>query len=151
MSEANVWWGGELPSLEAMTAGGASSMPGFLGIEFTEVGPDFVTARMPVNDRTRQPFGRIHGGASVVLAETVGSVAAGHALDRTQFVGVGMEINANHVRPAYDGYVYATATAVNISRTTQIWSIRITDDAGKLVCISRITVAVIPLERGAKV
>lgn len=150
MSETNVWWEGQLPSLEAMTAGGASSMPGFLGIEFTDVGPDSVTARMPVNDRTRQPFGRIHGGASVVLAETVGSVAASFALDRSKFVAVGMEINANHVRPAYDGYVHATATALNVGRTTQIWSIRITDDAGKLVCVSRITMAVIPRDRGTQ-
>ncbi|TNE33558.1 MAG: hotdog fold thioesterase [Alphaproteobacteria bacterium] len=150
MSDKNVWWSGKLPSIEDMTAGGATSMPGFLGIEFTDVGPAHVTARMPVSDRTRQPFGRIHGGASVVLAETVGSVAASFALDRSKFVAVGMEINANHVRPAYDGYVHATATPENIGRTTQIWSIRITDDAGKLVCISRITMAVIPRDRGIK-
>lgn len=150
MNEKSVWWGDELPSIEQMTATGASSMSGFLGIEFTEVGPDFVVARMPVNERTRQPFGRIHGGASVALAETVGSIAASFALDRAKFVAVGMEINANHVRPAYDGFVHATAQAENVGRTTQIWSIRIVDDAGKLVCISRITMAVIPRDRGVK-
>ncbi len=148
MSEKTVWWGDEPPQIEYMTAAGASSMSGFVGIEFTEVGPDYVTARMPVNERTQQPFGRIHGGASVVLAETVGSVAASYALDRSKFVAVGMEINANHVRPAFDGFVHATARPENIGRTTQIWSIRIVDDAGKLVCISRITMAVIPLDRG---
>lgn len=150
MSEETVWWGGQLPTPEQMTVMGGASMAGFVGIEFTEVGPDYVTARMPVNERTQQPFGRLHGGASVVLAETVGSVAASKAIDRTRFAAVGMEINANHVRPAYDGFVHATATAVNIGRTTQIWSIRIVDDAGKLVCISRITMAVIPLDRGGK-
>ena len=150
MSDTNVWWEGQFPSLDAMTESGASSMPGFLGIEFTEVGPDYVTARMPVNERTRQPFGRIHGGASVVLAESVGSVAASYVVDRNKSVAVGMEINANHVRPAYDGYVHATARPENIGRTTQIWSIRIVDDAGKLVCISRITMAVIPRDRGTQ-
>ncbi len=150
MSKTNVWWEGQIPSPEQMTAIGKASMPGFLGIEFTEAGADFVTARMPVTERTMQPFGRIHGGASVVLAETVGSVAASRAIDGTKFVAVGMEINANHVRPAYDGYVHATATAENIGRTTQIWSIRIVDDEGRLVCISRITMAVIPRDRGVK-
>ena len=150
MSEDNVWWGGKLPAPEQMTVMCQASMPGFVGIEFTEAGPDSVSARMPVSERTRQPYGRLHGGASVVLAETVGSIAASHAVDRTRFATVGMEINANHVRPVYDGYVHATATAVNIGRTTQIWSIRIVDDTGKLVCVSRLTMAVIPLDRGGK-
>ena len=102
---------------------------------------------MPVDHRTHQPFGRLHGGASVALAETVGSVAAAHTLDPERFVAVGMEINANHVRPVRDGWVHATARAENIGRTTQIWSIRIEDEAGKLVCISRLTVAVIEVAR----
>nr|WP_128893588.1 hotdog fold thioesterase [Erythrobacter sp. HKB08] len=142
-----IWWGGKLPPLEPMTSLGEGCMPGFLGIEFLEAGNDWVTARMPVNERTQQPFKRLHGGASVVLAETIGSVAASFCIDREKFVAVGMEINANHVRPAYSGYVTAKAEAVNIGRTTQIWSIRITDDTGKLVCISRLTMAVIPQER----
>ena len=147
MSNQIIWWGGERPDLAAMTAGGADSMNGWLNIEFTNCGDDWIRARMPVNERTRQPFGRLHGGASVAFAETVGSVAAGWCVDRSKFVGVGMEINANHIRPAYDGYVYATARAESLGRTTQVWTIRIEDDAGKLVCISRFTVAVIPLER----
>lgn len=147
MSNQIIWWGGQRPDLEAMTAGGADSMNGWMGIEFIDCGDDWIKARMPVNERTRQPFGRLHGGASVALAETVGSVAAGWCVDRNKFVGVGMEINANHIRPAYDGYVYATAKAESLGRTTQVWTIRIEDDAGKLVCISRFTVAVIPLER----
>ncbi len=147
MSNQIIWWGGERPNLAAMTAGGADSMNGWLNIEFTDCGDDWIKARMPVNERTRQPFGRLHGGASVAFAETVGSVAAGWCVDRSKFVGVGMEINANHIRPAYDGYVYATARAESLGRTTQVWTIRIEDEAGKLVCISRFTVAVISLER----
>jgi len=147
MSNQIIWWSGERPDLAAMTAGGADSMNGWLNIEFIDCGDDWIRARMPVNERTRQPFGRLHGGASVAFAETVGSVAAGWCVDRSKFVGVGMEINANHIRPAYDGYVYATARAESLGRTTQVWTIRIEDEAGKLVCISRFTVAVISLER----
>ena len=147
MSNQTIWWGGQRPDLQAMTAGGADSMNGWLCIEFVDCGDDWIKARMPVNERTRQPFGRLLGGASVAFAETVGSVAAGWCVDRSKFVGVGMEINANHIRPAYQGWVTATATAENIGRTTQIWSIKIRDENGKLVCISRFTAAVIPLER----
>lgn len=147
MNNANIWWGGERPALAALTAFGATSMPGHIGIEFVDCGDDWIRARMPVDQRTHQPFGRLHGGASVALAETIGSVAAATCVDPTKFVAVGMEINANHVRPAYSGWVYATARPESIGRTTQIWSIRIEDEAGKLVCISRFTVAVIPLDR----
>ena len=147
MSNASIWWGGICPDLEAMTRGGEGSMNGWLGIEFTDCGDDWIKARMPVNERTKQPFGRLHGGASVAFAETVGSVAAGWCIDRSKFVGVGMEINANHIRPAYEGFVTAAARPEALGRTTQVWTIRIADGAGKLVCISRFTVAVIPLER----
>ena len=123
-------------------------MNGWMGIEFIDCGDDWIKARMPVNERTKQPFGRLHGGASVALAETIGSVAAGWCVDREKFVGVGMEINANHVRPARDGWVYATARPEALGRTIHVWSIRIEDEAGKLVCISRLTIAVIPLDRG---
>lgn len=147
MSNQSIWWDGQRPDLEAMTRMGDESMAGWLGIEFVDCGDDWIKARMPVNERTRQPFGRLHGGASVVLAETIGSVAAGACLDRSKLVGVGMEINANHIRPAYEGFVYATARAESLGRTTQVWTIRIEDEADKLVCISRFTVAVISLER----
>lgn len=147
MNNPSIWWGGTRPDLAAMTRGGAGSMNGWLGIEFTDCGDDWIKARMPVNERTRQPFGRLHGGASVAFAETVGSVAAGWCVDRTTSVAVGMEINANHIRPAYDGFVYAIARPESLGRTTQVWTIRIEDEAGKLVCISRFTVAVIPQER----
>ena len=147
MSKDNIWWGGKVPEVATLASGGEDCMHGHLGVQFTQVGPDSVTARMPVDARTRQPYGRLHGGASVALAETVGSVAASMTVDRERFATVGMEINANHIRPAYDGFVHATATPINIGRTTQIWSIRIVDDNGKLVCISRLTMAVISLDR----
>jgi 1,4-dihydroxy-2-naphthoyl-CoA hydrolase len=147
MENATVWWGGARPSLEPMTALGANAMPEHLGIEFVEAGDDWIRARMPVDHRTHQPFQRLHGGASVALAETIASVAASYCVDRSRFVAVGMEINANHVRPAYSGWVYATARPEALGRTTQIWTIRIEDEAQRLVCISRFTAAVIPVER----
>lgn len=147
MSNATIWWNAEPPPLDQLTQMGAASLPGRLGIEFVGYGDDWVSARMPVDERTHQPFGRLHGGASVALAETLGSMAATWCIDRTKFVAVGMEINANHVRPAYAGWVTATARPEALGRTTQIWSIRIEDEAGKLVCISRFTVAVIAAER----
>jgi 1,4-dihydroxy-2-naphthoyl-CoA hydrolase len=128
--------------VEALTRLGAATLPGHVGIEFTEVGDDWLAARMPVDHRTHQPFGRLHGGASVVLAETVASVGATMALAEGR-IAVGLEINANHIRPAMSGHVHATATAESLGRTTQVWTIRIVDDAGKLVCLSRITMAVI--------
>lgn len=119
-------------------------MVGHLGIEFEEVTPQRVVATMPVDHRTVQPFGILHGGASVALAETVASVGAAlNAGDgRT---AVGMEINANHIRPRRDGRVRAVATPSHIGRTSTIWEIRITDEAGKLVCLSRCTLAFVDL------
>jgi 1,4-dihydroxy-2-naphthoyl-CoA hydrolase len=133
-----IWWGGQRPPLEPMTALGENAMPGHLGIEFVDCGDNWIRGRMPVDQRTQQPFQRLHGGASVALAETIASVAASFCVDRDKFAAVGMEINAAHIRPAYAGWVYATA---------QVWTIRIEDEAGKLVCLSRMTAAVIPLDR----
>ena len=138
-----IWFDGRKPDPAMLTQAGAASMPGHIGIEFTEVGDDWIAARMPVDARTHQPFGRLHGGASVALAETVASMGATATLDPATSVAVGMEINANHIRPAMSGHVTALAKAESIGRTTQVWTIRITDDAGKLVCLSRITLAVI--------
>ncbi len=147
MSNAIIWWGGVRPELEPLTTVGSGALPSHLGIEFVDCGDDWIRARMPVDERTWQPFKRLHGGASVALAETIGSMAATCCIDREKQVAVGMEINANHVRPAYNGWVYATARPEAIGRTTHVWSIRIEDEAGKLVCISRFTVAVIPIDR----
>lgn len=122
-------------------------MQGFLGIEIIDVTDDALTGRMPVDARTHQPWGRLHSGASVVLAETLGSIGAAQTLDPQHFTAVGMEINANHVRPVHEGWVIATARPESRGRTTQIWSIRITDEQGRLVCISRFTAAVIAINR----
>lgn len=115
-----------------------------LGIEFVEAGEGYLIARMPVDARTRQPFGILHGGASVVLAETLGSVASWMMLDdpSTQHA-VGLEINANHIRSVRQGWVYGRCTPIHTGRTTQVWDIRITDEGGKLVCVSRLTIAII--------
>lgn len=116
-----------------------------LGIEFTEAGEGYLIARMPVDGRTHQPFGILHGGASVVLAESLGSVASWMLLDDpTKQHAVGLEVNANHLRVVRSGWVYGRCTPIHTGRTTHVWDIRITDEQGKLVCISRLTVAIIP-------
>jgi len=112
-----------------------------LGIEITEIGDDFLTAKMPVDHRTHQPMGILHGGASVVLAETVGSIASNLAIDSEHYA-VGLEINANHLRPVSEGYVYGTARPIHLGKTTHVWSIDIVNDKGKKTCVSRITMAV---------
>jgi 1,4-dihydroxy-2-naphthoyl-CoA hydrolase len=122
---------------------GLNSLVSHLDIEFVEAGEDFLTARMPVDDRTRQPFGILHGGASAALAESVGSVAATLCLDLSQYSVVGLEINANHLKPVKDGYVYGTARPVHVGHRTHVWEIRITDEAQKLVCISRLTLMIV--------
>jgi 1,4-dihydroxy-2-naphthoyl-CoA hydrolase len=114
-----------------------------LGIEFTRVGPDFVEARMPVDRRTVQPDRILHGGASVALAETLGSVGGTMCIDRERFQIVGQEINANHLRPGIQGYVHGRANPIHLGRRSQVWNIEIHDDADKLVCVSRITIAVV--------
>ena len=118
-----------------------------LGIEFIEVGDDFVRATMPVDERTMQPFGLLHGGASVALAETLGSMGAAMSVDAREYQVVGQEINANHVRAARRGLVTGTARPVHIGGRTHVWSIEIVNQEQKLVCISRLTMAVI--KRGA--
>ncbi len=132
-------------SLEALRDFTNNNMNTHIGIEFTELGPDFIAAKMPVDNRTRQPFGILHGGASVVLAETLGSMGAGLTIDPAKYQCVGQEINANHLRSVSEGYVYGKAKPVHIGRTTQVWSIEITNEQGKMVCISRITMAVVPI------
>lgn len=143
----SIWWQAIKPNPDALNLLGVNSMQALLGIEVTAVGDDWLVGRMPVDIRTHQPWGRLHGGASLALAETLGSLCAAHIIDLDKFIAVGMEINANHIRPAHTGWVTGTARPESIGRTTQIWSIRITDENEKLVCISRFTVAVIPLKR----
>ena len=115
-----------------------------LGIVFTAAGEDWLQATMPVDERTRQPYGLLHGGASVVLAETLGSTAGNLCVDTASQICVGLEINANHLRATRTGSVTGTARALHVGRTTQVWEIRIENEAGKPVCISRLTLAVVP-------
>ena len=115
-----------------------------LGIVFTEIGKDYLKATMPVDERTRQPFGILHGGASVVLSETLGSIASFMCIDPEKFQAVGLEVNANHLRPVKDGLVTGVCTPIHIGSKTQIWDIKMYNDQGKINCISRLTVAVIP-------
>jgi len=142
-----IWFGGKHPASEILERTCKVAMHAHLGLEFVGCGDDWLAIRMPVDDRTRQPAGRLHGGASVVIAETVASMAANHCVDNSVEVVVGMEINANHVRPARDGWVTATARPEIIGRTSHVWSIRIEDEQGRLVCIARMTGAVIPAHR----
>jgi 1,4-dihydroxy-2-naphthoyl-CoA hydrolase len=122
----------------------ANTMMEALGIRITAVGDDWLAGSMPVDQRTYQPYGLLHGGASVALAETLGSTAAMLTLDPEKELAVGLDINANHIRGVRSGTVTGTAKALHIGRTTQVWEIRIENEEGALVCISRITMAVIP-------
>ncbi|WP_309710963.1 hotdog fold thioesterase [Pseudolysinimonas sp.] len=137
----SIWFG--TPTIDDATRSGVGTMIEHLGIEFTELTDEALVGRMPVDHRTRQPAGVLHGGASVVLAETLASWAATFAVDREKFHCVGMEINANHVRPVASGWVRGEARPIALGRTTQVWEIRITGGDGKLVCISRCTMAVL--------
>jgi 1,4-dihydroxy-2-naphthoyl-CoA hydrolase len=112
-----------------------------LGIEFLEIGEDYLKAKMPVDSRTRQPAGLLHGGASAALAETLGSIAAGLCVSREKKGIVGLDINANHIRPVTDGWVTGITRPIHVGNTTQVWEIRIYNEQDKLVCISRLTVA----------
>lgn len=122
----------------------AKNMTTHLGIEFIDLGDDSLTARMPVDDRTKQPYGLLHGGASCVLAETLGSFASALCIDPAKFTMVGLEINANHIRAVREGFVVGVAKPIHIGRKTHIWDIRIETEADhKLVCVSRLTVAIL--------
>ena len=131
-------------TLEYLHQMGRGNMGEHLGIEFTEIGADFICAKMPVDHRTKQPFGLLHGGASCVLAETLGSVGSVCCIDTEKYGAVGVEINANHLRSARDGFVYGKATLLHGGKKLHVWDIRITSEESKLVCISRLTVAILP-------
>ena len=132
-------------SLDTLNSWGHGNMIDVLGIEFIDVQPDFIKAKMPVDSRTKQPYGLLHGGASVVLAETLGSIAASLAVtDPTSQRGVGVEINANHMKSVREGFVIGTCTALKIGKTLHVYDIKIHDESGNLVCVSRLTVAILP-------
>ncbi len=128
-------------SIQAMRDSHINTVVARLGIEFLEVGDDFIRARVPVDERTRQPAGILHGGVSVVLAETLGSTGAYHASPPGQWV-VGLDINANHLRSVRSGWVTGVARSVHIGRSTQVWQIDLSDEQGRPTCVSRITLAV---------
>jgi len=130
--------------LDRVNAWNRNTLVELLDMRVTEIGEDHVRGTMPVDARTRQPFGLLHGGASVALAESLGSLAANLVLDGDAFMAVGLEINANHLRAVTRGHVIGTARPLHLGRSTQVWEIRIEDEGGNLVCISRLTMAVVP-------
>jgi 1,4-dihydroxy-2-naphthoyl-CoA hydrolase len=126
----------------------AADLAAHLDIRITEVGPDFLRGTMPVDGRTRQPFGLLHGGASVALAETLGSVASNYCVDTSRYYCVGQEINANHLRAVRTGRVTGTARPIHLGGRSHVWDIRIEDDAGRMTCISRLTMSVLEAAGG---
>lgn len=137
-----IWFKKDLSAAD-FAGMGANTIGELLDIRFTEVGPDFLKATMPVDHRTHQPYGLLHGGASCVLAETIGSVASAKVIDPEKFICVGIEINANHVRSVRNGLVTGITTPIHIGASTHVWDIKIYDEREKLVCVSRLTVAVL--------
>lgn len=136
------------PPIELINKRSENTLVSHLGIQFTEVGDDYMIGSMPVVDHNKQPFGLLHGGASVVLAETLGSVASQFVIgDDPNKTPVGLEINANHLKSARSGHVYGTVTAIKLGRTTHIWQIKIRDDQDQLICISRLTCMIIDKNR----
>lgn len=137
----SIWF--RKPSLQEANHHFDTTILGVLGIRFTDIGDDYISGTMPVDTRTHQPFGILHGGASVVLAESLGSFAANFCVDYEKFYCVGLDINANHLRSVRSGTVTGTARPVHVGKSTQVWEIKIVDEAGKPVCISRLTMAVL--------
>jgi 1,4-dihydroxy-2-naphthoyl-CoA hydrolase len=141
-----IWFDKNI-SLEDFKGIGANTMAEFLELTWQEIGDDFLKLSMPVNAKTRQPYGFLHGGASCVLAETIGSVASALVIDRKKFYCVGLEINANHLRSVSEGLVTAIAKPLHLGKSTHVWDIKIYDDKEKLFCVSRLTVAILPIKK----
>lgn len=137
-----IWFDKRL-TVEKLKPLGPNTMAAHIGIEWVEVGEDFIKAKMPVDYRTNQPYGLLHGGASCVLAETLGSVASAMVIDHSQFYCVGLEINANHVRGVTEGFVTGVVTPLHLGNTTHVWDIKIHNQQEKLICVSRLTVAIL--------
>ena len=128
---------------------GEGTMAEHIGIEFTEVSDKYLRARMPVDHRTNQPYGILHGGASCTLAETVGTIASTLVVDRSKYLCVGLEINANHIKSVTEGFVIATATPLHLGKSTHVWDIKIYNEKEKLICVSRLTVAILEKKSNA--
>lgn len=140
--DMSIWFNKKI-NLDDLKSMSHHSMSDYLGIEWTEAGDDYLKARMPVNEKTKQPLGLLHGGASCVLAETLGSIASYLVIDISIFSCVGLEINANHIRTVKEGYITGEVRPLHIGKTTHVWDIRIYDEAYQLVCVSRLTVAIL--------
>ncbi len=144
MVSDRIWFKNDLTLQEIIAQNlNVSTMGTHLGMQFIELGNDFLKMSMPVDERTKQPYGLLHGGASCALAETVGSIASALVIDTSKQICVGLEINANHLRGAKDGMVIATATRIHIGSSTHVWDIKIHNEQEKLVCVSRLTVAIL--------
>lgn len=141
-TESSVWFQ-KYVGIDQLNEQSRNTMGEFLDIRFTEIGPGYLKASMPVNSKTHQPYGLLHGGASAALAETVGSVASWLCINPEKQLCVGMEINCNHLRGKRDGLVVATAEPLHLGATSHVWDIRIRDENEKLVCVSRLTVAIL--------
>lgn len=142
-----IWFEGNADILAQLKQRNSDTLCDHMGIEFTEIGEDYLTATMPFNCQTRQYMNILHGGASCVLAESVGSVAANLVIDQHRFRAVGLDINANHLRPVTKGLVTGVARPIMIGRSTQVWEIKMFTDEDKMSCISRLTMSVIPVEK----
>lgn len=136
-------WNGNI-STELLNTLNKNTLSEFFEIKFTEVGNDFLKATMPVNNKVKQPFGLLHGGASVALAETIGSVASWCLVNRDLFIGVGVEINANHLKSVTSGTVTAVCSPIKIGGKVHVWDIKISDESGEICCVSRFTCMIIP-------
>jgi 1,4-dihydroxy-2-naphthoyl-CoA hydrolase len=137
-----IWFNKDL-SIQDINPLISKTMGEHLGMEWVAIGEDFLQMSMPVDERTKQPYGLLHGGASCALAETIGSVASYYVIDNEKFICVGLEINANHVRSATKGFVLATCKPLHIGASTHVWDIKITDEREKLICVSRLTVSIL--------
>ena len=144
----SIWFHELSDDLLGQLGGG---MERHIGIKFTEFGPDFIRGTMPVDERTKQPYGLLHGGANVVLAETLGSVGASLTIDRSKFFSVGVEVNANHLRSATKGEVTGTARPIHMGRSLHVWGIEIVNDDNKLTCICRLTVAIREITENSRI
>jgi 1,4-dihydroxy-2-naphthoyl-CoA hydrolase len=131
------------PTLDQLNSTSQETMVKHLGIEFTGIGDDFLEATMPVDHRTKQPMGLLHGGANVALAETLGSLASSFTIDQSRQACVGLEINANHIKAVRHGLVKGVAKPIHIGKTTQVWEIKIYNESEQLCCISRMTMAIL--------
>ena len=149
MTKQSVIWH-QPPNLQELNKRGKGTAVESMGIEITDIGDDYLKGTMPVDERTRQPLGLLHGGASVLFAETLGSIAANFTVNKEKAYCVGMEINANHLRSVREGIVAGVARPVHIGRSTQVWEIKIVDQKERLICISRLTMAVVQIAQASK-